>query len=80
MIPAYGRMSTRATNFVDKWLSDHVDQLTKSDVISVAEAIQQLLADAKAIGVSSAEIEEDIGSIYNVVLDAIVHHDAGMAD
>ncbi|WP_348642045.1 hypothetical protein [Mesorhizobium sp. M8A.F.Ca.ET.142.01.1.1] len=50
------------------------------DVISIAELAQQLFADAKAVGISSAEIEEDTESAYEAILDAIVHHDAGLAD
>ncbi|WP_374940385.1 hypothetical protein [Mesorhizobium sp. INR15] len=52
-----------------------------SDVISVAELTQKLFADAKAVGISSTEIEEDVGgSIYQTIFDAIVHHDAGVTD
>ncbi|WP_425453806.1 hypothetical protein [Mesorhizobium loti] len=39
---------------------------------------QKLFADAKAIGINSAEIAEDTGSVYEAVLDAIVHHDSGL--
>ncbi|MBZ9739990.1 MULTISPECIES: hypothetical protein [unclassified Mesorhizobium] len=73
-------MSTRGVNFLDKWLSCNVSGLASSDVISVAEAIQKLFADAKAIGITSTEIEEETGSIYETVLDAIVQHDAGVPE
>ncbi|UVK49324.1 DUF768 domain-containing protein (plasmid) [Mesorhizobium sp. AR07] len=73
-------MSTRGTNFLDQWLSNNLSGIVGADVISVAEAIQKLFTDAKAIGISSAEIEEDTGSVYETVLDAIVHHDAGVAE
>ncbi|MER9590917.1 hypothetical protein NKI94_19190 [Mesorhizobium australicum] len=56
-------MSTRGVNFLDKWLSSNVSGLASSDVISVAEDIQKLFADAKAIGISSTEIEEETGSV-----------------
>ena len=45
-----------------------------SDVLSISEAIQKLFADAKALGISSKEIEEDTGSVYETVFDAVVHH------
>lgn len=73
-------MSTRGTDFLHKWISNNVPETVGSDVISVAELTQKLLADAKAVGIGSAEIEEDTGSIYEAILDAIVHHDAGLAD
>ncbi|WP_366512629.1 hypothetical protein [Mesorhizobium sp.] len=72
-------MSTRGTDFLHKWLSGKLDGLMSADVISVREAVQKLLADAKAVGIGEVEIEEDIGSVYEVVLDAIVHHDEGLA-
>jgi hypothetical protein len=72
-------MSTRGTDFLHNWLSSNLDGLLSADVISVREAVQKLLADAKAVGIGEVEIEEDIGSIYEVVLDAIVHHDEGLA-
>jgi hypothetical protein len=40
----------------------------------------KLFADAKSLGISSTEIEEDTGSAYEAILDAIVHHDPGLPD
>lgn len=50
-----------------------------ADHISVSEMTYKLFADAKAVGISSAEIEEDTASAYNTILDAIVHYDASLA-
>ncbi|AZO53859.1 MULTISPECIES: DUF768 domain-containing protein [unclassified Mesorhizobium] len=72
-------MSTRGTNFLDRWISHNVPKTVGADVISVAELTQKLFADAKVVGISSVEIEEDTGSVYEAILDAIVHHDAGWA-
>ncbi|MER9814317.1 hypothetical protein [Mesorhizobium sp. M0129] len=73
-------MSTRGTNFLDRWISEKVPETAGADIISVADLTRQLFADAKAAGIESVEIEEDIGSVYEAILDAIVHHDAGMVD
>ena len=73
-------MSTRGTDFLYKWISANVPETVGADIISVAELTQKLFADAKAIGIGSAEIEDDTGSVYDTILDAIVHHDAGLAD
>jgi len=73
-------MSTRGVNFLDQWLSDNLAGIIGHDIISVAEAIEKLFADAKAIGISSTEIEEDTGSVYETVLDAIVHYDPGLPE
>ncbi|MBM2712718.1 DUF768 domain-containing protein [Mesorhizobium caraganae] len=73
-------MSTRGTNFLHEWLSGNVPETVGADIISVAELTQKLFADAKAFGINCVEIEEDSGSVYEAILDAIVHHNAGMAD
>ena len=50
-------MSTRGTDFLYKWISaNDVPETVGADIISVAELTQKLFADAKAIGIGSAEI------------------------
>ncbi|HMJ26754.1 MAG TPA: hypothetical protein VK475_13035 [Pyrinomonadaceae bacterium] len=73
-------MSTRGTDILYEWISNHVPDTVGSDVISVAELTQKLFSDARALGISSVEIEEETGSAYDTILDAIVHHDTGLAD
>ena len=73
-------MSTRGTNFLYEWISTNVPKTTDADVISVADLTQKLFADAKAAGIMSSEIEEDTGSAYEAILDAIVHHEPRLAD
>ena len=60
-------MSTRGTNFLHKWISSNVHETVGADII-------------KALGINSLEIEEDTGSVYEAILDAIVHHNASLAD
>lgn len=66
-------MSTRGIQFLHQWLSINLSSIAGADIISVAHAIQRLLAEAKAAGIESVEIEEEVGSIYKAVLDAIVY-------
>lgn len=73
-------MSTRGANFLHKWISNNVPETVGTDVVSVWELVHKLLVDAKAVGISSAEIEADTGSVYEAILDAIVHRHAGVAD
>lgn len=67
-------MSTRGIDFLDKWISNNVPETVAADVISVAELTQKLFKDARAIGIGSTEIEEETVSVYNAILDAIVHY------
>ncbi|BAB54905.1 DUF768 domain-containing protein [Mesorhizobium japonicum] len=65
-------MSTRGINFLHEWMSKNVPETAGADIISVADLTQKLFADAKAAGIGSTEIEEDTGSAYEAILDAIV--------
>ncbi|QKC81534.1 DUF768 domain-containing protein [Mesorhizobium sp. NZP2077] len=73
-------MSKRGTDFLYKWISANAPETVGADVLSVAELTQKLFADAKAIGISSTEIEEDTGSVYETILDAIVHYEPGLPE
>jgi hypothetical protein len=72
-------MSTRGTDFLHKWIDNNVPDHASMDVLSVAEMVQELFADAKTLGIPSNEIEEDTGSVYQAVLDAIMHQQGGVA-
>ncbi|QKD06447.1 DUF768 domain-containing protein [Mesorhizobium loti] len=67
-------MSARGINFFDEWLRDNLPTISGADVISVAEAIQKMFRDAKLRGIGSEEIEVETGSVYERVVDAIVHY------
>ncbi|TPM09590.1 DUF768 domain-containing protein [Mesorhizobium sp. B2-3-7] len=56
--------------FLDEWLSTKVH--ATADMISVAELTEQLFEDGKASGITSSEIEEGTGSVYEAILDAIM--------
>ncbi|BCH00666.1 hypothetical protein BFX40_29270 [Mesorhizobium sp. SEMIA 3007] len=73
-------MSSRGINFLDQWLANNVPETTKADVISVDELTNKLIADAKALGIKRAEIDEEVDSLYRTILDAIVHYDPGLTD
>jgi hypothetical protein len=73
-------MSTRGINFLDRWIATNVPETTKADVISVDELTYKLFADAKSVGISREEIDEEVDSLYRTILDAIVHYDAGMPE
>jgi hypothetical protein len=73
-------MSTRGTDFLHKWISKYVPETAGADVISVAGLTEKLFADAKAAGISSNEIEEDTGSVYEAILNVIVHYEPGLPE
>ena len=73
-------MSARGRKFFQQWLSNNLPDTVGANIISVSELTHKLFADAKALGIRSTEIEEDTGSVYEAILDALVHTDAGAAE
>jgi hypothetical protein len=73
-------MSTRGINFLDQWIANNVPETAKADVISVDELTNQLLNDAGAVGIKRIEIDEEVDSLYRMILDAIVHYDPGLSE
>lgn len=70
-------MSTHGANFLHKWIASNLDCVESADIISASELAQKLFADARAVGIGSNELEEDVGSVYQVVLEAIMHRQSG---
>ncbi|MGX9177393.1 DUF768 domain-containing protein [Mesorhizobium sp. BHbdii] len=78
--PVLWRDEHTRRQFPGPMIRSKVPETVGTDVISVSELTQKLFADAKAVGIGSSEIEEDVGSVYEAIFDAIVHYDAGLAD
>ncbi|MBN9222780.1 MAG: DUF768 domain-containing protein [Mesorhizobium sp.] len=70
-------MTTRGVDFLDRWIGNNIPQTAKADVVSVDELTHKLFADAKALGIKRGEIDEEVTSLYKVLVEAIVHFDAG---
>jgi hypothetical protein len=66
-------MSIRGLKFLHQWLSNNIPETAKADVISVDELTHKLIADAKSVGIKRDEIDEEVDSLYQTILDAIVH-------
>ncbi|WP_441328172.1 DUF768 domain-containing protein [Mesorhizobium dulcispinae] len=64
-------MSKRGADFLRKWLANNIPTARGSDILSVAELTQQLFADARSLKISSTQIDEELGSVYEAILIAI---------
>ncbi|TGV61139.1 DUF768 domain-containing protein [bacterium M00.F.Ca.ET.141.01.1.1] len=73
-------MSARGIDFLYQWIANNVPETAKPDVISVDELTDQLIADAKAIGIKRMELDEEVDSLYRTILEAIVHYDPGLPE
>lgn len=72
-------MSKRGTNFLHRWLANNLPGAVGAD-LSVSELTLKLFADARTLGIKSTEIEEDNGSVYQAISDAVGHHNSRSAD
>ncbi|MEI8720126.1 MULTISPECIES: hypothetical protein [Mesorhizobium] len=59
---------------------EHVPNTVGTDTTSVAELTQELFADAKALGIKTTEIEEDVGSAYEAILNAVFRRNGHLAN
>jgi hypothetical protein len=65
-------MSTRAMKFMHQWLHDKVDEAPTAP-LSASDLADQLIAEAGRAGIPVAELEEDAGSVVEMVFMAIDH-------
>lgn len=61
-----------------KWISNNIPDTAKTDIVSVDELTHKLIADAKAVGIKRYEIDEEVDSLYRMIVDAILHFDPGL--
>ncbi|ESY37774.1 hypothetical protein X747_24725 [Mesorhizobium sp. LNJC384A00] len=73
-------MSTRGINFLDKWVADHLPDAITDDPVAISDLADEVMEAADSAGIGVDEITEEVGSVFEVILDAMQHRDAGLAD
>lgn len=73
-------MSTRGINFLDKWMADHLPNVVTDDPIAISDLADQAMKAAYKQGITCAEISEEVGSVFEMIFDAMQHRDGSMAD
>ena len=66
-------MTAHGFSFLHGWIHDNIDEAAPEDQVSVSEMVERLLADAAKVGISVDDIEEDAGSVFEMVFAAIEH-------
>ena len=68
----------RARDQLPGWLiPDNIDAAAPGDQVSVSEMVERLLADAAKAGISVDDMEEDTGSVFEMVFAALEHRREG---
>ena len=73
-------MSTRGVNFLDKWMAEHLPNVVTDDPIAISDLADQAMKAADKQGITCEEISEEVGSVFEVIFDAMQNRDGSMAD
>ncbi|ESZ41798.1 DUF768 domain-containing protein [Mesorhizobium sp. L2C066B000] len=64
-------MSTRGFNFLDKWMAEHLPDAVTDDPGTVTDLADQAMRAADKEGISADEISEEVGSVFEIILEAM---------
>ena len=65
-------------NFLDKWMAEHMPVVITDDPGAVTDLADQEMKAAEKEGISSTEISDEVGSVFEVILEAMKNRsDAG---
>ena len=64
-------MSARGINFLDKWMAEHLPNAFTDDPAAIADLADQAMTAADKEGIAADEISEEVGSVFEVILEAM---------
>jgi len=73
-------MSTRGINFLDRWMAEHLPDVMTDDPVAISDLTDQAMEAADREGVEVSEIYEEVGSVFEVIAQAMQHRDGSLAD
>lgn len=73
-------MSTRGINFLDKWLAEHLPNAITDDPVAVSDLADECIKAALREGIAPWEIDEEVGSVFEAIFEAMQHRDGSLAD
>lgn len=72
-------MSTRGVNFLDKWMAEHLPNAMTDDPVAISDLADEAMKAADKEGIPADEINEEVGSVPEVIFDAMQHRAGGFA-
>ncbi|WP_245495696.1 hypothetical protein, partial [Mesorhizobium sp. M1A.F.Ca.IN.020.30.1.1] len=72
-------MTTRGINFLDRWMADHLPNAITDDSMAIVYLVEEALKAAEREGISPDEISEEVGTVFEVILDAMQNREGGLA-
>ncbi|BAB54766.1 DUF768 domain-containing protein [Mesorhizobium japonicum] len=70
-------MSRRGIDFLNDWIAEHHPDTLTEDPTAIADLADQLMAAAEKQGLSRRDISEEVGSVFQVILEAMQNRSGG---
>ncbi|RRH92836.1 DUF768 domain-containing protein [Mesorhizobium tamadayense] len=72
-------MSTRGINFLDKWMAEHLPNAITDDPMAIIYLTEEAIKAAEREGIPPEEMIEEVGSLFEMILQAMQHREGGLA-
>ncbi|QND60407.1 DUF768 domain-containing protein [Mesorhizobium huakuii] len=70
-------MSTRGINFLDRWMAEQLPETATDDPIVISDLADKAMRAADKAGIPTAEITEEVPSVFEVIAEAMDHREGG---
>ena len=70
-------MSRRGIDFLEKWMTEHLPNAFTDDPAAITDLADQAIKAAEQEGISLEEITEEVGSVFDVIFDAMQNRAGG---
>jgi hypothetical protein len=71
-------MSKRGLDFFRKWMAEHLPEVTTDDPAAISDLVDQVMEAANLEGIEVAEVYEEVGSVYEVIFEAMQHREGSL--
>ncbi|WP_245458481.1 MULTISPECIES: hypothetical protein [unclassified Mesorhizobium] len=67
----------RGRKFLDDWLANTLPDVTVGSPIAASDLADQMMKAAGEVGIAASEVNEEVGSVFEVIFEAITHRRRG---
>ncbi|MDF3168964.1 hypothetical protein P3C33_22610, partial [Mesorhizobium sp. P16.1] len=61
------------------WMADHLPNAITDDSMAIVYLVEEALKAAEREGISPDEISEEVGTVFEVILEAMQNREEGLA-
>lgn len=70
-------MSKRGVDFLDNWMAEHLPNAFTEDPAAITDLADQAMTAADKEGIGADEVSEEVGSVFEVILEAMQNRAVG---